>query len=271
MAAEQHEGCPVIAELMRSCHDGEHDECVHLVEDVIEEGLLTLHSENVLRVCTCACHAGCPAVSVVSESRVFDAGARKDSCTCWETRHSRQGSAPVDHARAAAVDDGPMVELSDGFSMSRGCVVAAPVLVLVVVGLLVGVHASHGTVRALLWILTLPLLVVTVPLTLIVLAGVAPSILRSRRERRGAALVVAALIAIGIGVVVGFGVVVTGPSDLAASVILTAFAFSIYTGRSARFTRRSARWVTPRARHYVAAYVFLTALACAATGIALLT
>jgi hypothetical protein len=257
-----------MTEVMPSCHSGHHDECVHIVEDVVEDGILTLHSEDVLRACTCDCHMGCPVAATATESRVLDPDARKDACTCWDTRHTRQGSAPVDAARDADVDDGPMVELSDGFSISRSCVIAAPILVLVCVAAVIGSDATHGAVRAALWILTLALLVVTVPLILILLAGFTPSLLHTRRQRQGAGLMVAALVAIGFGVVVGFGVVIAGPSDFATSALLAIFAFTIYTGH---YTGRAARRVGPRARHYVAAYVLLSALVSAATGIALLT
>jgi hypothetical protein len=266
--ANQHAGCRVVTEVMPSCHSGAHDECVHLVEDVVEEGLLPMHAENVLRVCTCDCHADCPVASTASESRVLNADARKDACTCWDTRHTRQGSAPVDHARDADPDDGPMVELSKGFSISRSCVIAAPILVLACVGGLIGVYASRGTVRTLLWLPTLALLVLTVPLILLLLAGFVPSLLHTGRQRHGAGLMVAALVAIGFGVVAGFGVVIAGPSDFATSALLAVFAFTIYSGR---YKGRAARRLSPRVRHYVAAYFLLSAVVSAATGIALLT
>jgi hypothetical protein len=261
-------GCRVITEVMSSCHGGEHVECVHLVEDVVEDGVISIHAENVLRVCTCDCHVGCPVAATASESRVLDPDARKDACTCWDTRHARQGSAPVDRTREADPDDGPMVELSDGFSISRGCVIAAPILVLVCVGALIGVHVTHGAFRAALWIVTLGLLAVTVPLILILLAGFTPSLLHSRRQRQGAGLMVAALVATVFGVVVGFGVVIAGPSDFATSALLAIFAFTIYSGR---YKGRAAQRIGPRARRYVAAYIFLSAVVSAATGIALLT
>jgi hypothetical protein len=253
-----------MAEVMPSCHSGAHVECVHLVEDVVDEGLLSPHAENVLRVCTCGCHVGCPVASTANESRVLDAGARKDACTCWDTRHARQGPVSVVDAPAAEDDDGPMVELSKGFSISRGCVIAAPILVVACVAGLFGVYATHGALRTLLGIPTLVLLVVTGPLILILLAGFVPSLLHSRRQHQGAGLAVAALIAIGFGAVVGLGVVIAGPSDLASSALLAIYAFTIYKGRASRRLSR-------RARHYVAGYVFLSAVVSAATGIALLT
>jgi hypothetical protein len=262
--ANQHAGCRVVTEVMLSCHHVHHGECVHLVEDVIEEGLLTPRGENVLRVCTCDCHVGCPEVVTATESRVLNPDAHKDACTCWDTRHTRQGPVAVADPTAAEDDDGPMVELSKGFSISRGCVIAAPILVLACVAGLVGVYASRGTVRDVLWIPTLALFVVTVPLVLLLLAGFVPSLLRGGRQGNGAGLMIAALVAIGIGVVVGLGVVVVGPSDLASSVLLAVFAFTIYTGRAARR-------LSPRVRRYVAAYVLLSAVVSAATGIALLT
>jgi hypothetical protein len=57
------------------------------------------------------------------------------------------------------------------------------------------------------WIPTLALFVVTVPLVLLLLAGFVPSLLRGGRQGNGAGLMIAALVAIGIGVVVGVGVV----------------------------------------------------------------
>ncbi|HWF40614.1 MAG TPA: hypothetical protein VN683_00895 [Acidothermaceae bacterium] len=81
--------------------------------------------------------------------------------------------------------------------------------------------------------------------------------------RGGPGHLIAALVAAGIGVIVGLGVVVAGPSDLAGSVLLAILAFTIYTGRAARA-------LSPRVRHYAAAYVFLTAVVSAATGVALL-
>lgn len=105
----------MITEVMPSCHHSRHDECVHLVEDVVEDGLVSMHAENVLRVCTCDCHIGCPATATASESRVPNPDARKDSCTCWDTRHTRQGSPSVAAAPAAEVDHGPMVQLSKKF------------------------------------------------------------------------------------------------------------------------------------------------------------
>jgi hypothetical protein len=251
---------------MSSCHHGHHGECVHLVEDVVEDGVLSIHAENVLRVCTCDCHIGCPASAAAHESRVLNPDARKDSCTCWDTRHARQGAVPVADAtaaEAAADDDGPMVELNKNFSISRGCVIAAPILVLACVAGLVGVYSSRGTVRDVLWIPTLALFVVTVPLVLLLLAGFVPSLLHHDRHGNGVGFMIAALVAIGIGVVVGFGVVVVGPSDLASSVLLAIFAFTIYTGRAARL-------LSPRVRHYIGAYVALSAVVSAATGIALL-
>lgn len=268
MAAEQHGGCRVITEVMSSCHSGAHDECVHLVEDFVEDGVISIHSENVLRVCTCHCHADCPVAATATESRVLNPDARKDACTCWDTRHTRQSSEPVDHARDADVDDGPMVELSDGFSISRSCVIAAPILVLACVGGLVAVYASRGTVRTLLWLPTLALLVLTTPLILLLLAGFVPTLLHTRGQRQGAGLVVAALVAIGFGVVAGFGVVIAGPSDFATSVLLAIFAFTIYSGR---YKGRAARRLSPRVRHHVAAYFLLSAVVSAATGIVLLT
>ena len=264
MPEKQHGGCRVITEVMPSCHHAHHDECVHLVEDVVEDGLVSMHAENVLRVCMCDCHVGCPAASAANESRVHNADARKDSCTCWDTRHTRQGSVAVVDATAAEDDDGPMVQLNKNFSISRGCVIAAPILVLACAAGLFGLYATRGTAHEVLWIPTLALFVVTVPLVLLLLAGFVPSLLRGGRQGNGAGPTIAALVAIGIGLVVGLGVVVVGPSDLASSVLLAIFAFTIYNGRAGRR-------LSPRVRHYVAAYVLLSAVVSAATGIALLT
>lgn len=261
MSEKQHGGCRVITELMSSCHYGRHDDCVHLVEDVVDDGLLTPHAENVFRVCTCECHIGCPAASAANESRVVNADARKDSCTCWDTRHSREMAREVEESTA---DDGPMVQLNKNFSISRGCVIAAPILVLACGAGLVGVYSSRGTLRDLLWIPTLLLLVVSVPTILLLLAGFVPSLLGHDRQSRWAGHVVAVLIAIGIGVVVGLGVVLAGPSDLASSVLLAIFAFTVYSGRAAR-------QLSPHVRHHVAVYIFLSAVVSAATGLALLT
>lgn len=120
------------------------------------------------------------------------------------------------------------------------------------------------TVRDVLWIPTLALFVVTVPLVVLLLAGFVPSLLRGGRQGNRAGLAIAALVAIGFGVVVGLGVVVVGPSDLASSALLASFAFTIYTGRAARR-------LSSRVRRYVAAYVLLGAIVSAATGIAVLT
>jgi hypothetical protein len=260
---KQHGGCRVITEVMSSCHHGRHDECVHLVEDVVEDGVVSIHPENVLRVCTCDCHAGCPVAATASEPRVPNPDARKDACTCWDTRHTRQGTVPVTDTTARDDDDGPMVELNKNFSISRGCVIAAPILVVACVAGLVGVYASHGTLRAVLSIPTLALFVVTVPLVLLLLAGFVPSLLHRDRQGNGVGFMIATLVAIGIGVAVGFGVVVVGPSDLASSVLLTIFAFTIYTGRAGG-------GLPARVRHHMAAFVLLSAVVSAATGIALL-
>jgi hypothetical protein len=258
---QQHGGCRVITEVMSSCHHGHHGECVHLVEDVVEDGVLSIHAENVLRVCTCDCHIGCPAASTARESRVPNPDARKDLCTCWDTRHVRQG--PVTDPSATEDDDGPMVELSKNFSISRGCVIAAPILLLACFAGFVGVYSSHGTVRAVLSIPTLALFIVTVPLVLLLLAGFVPSLLHRGGQGNGVGLMIAALVAIGIGAVVGFGVVVVGPSDFASSVLLAIFAFTIYTGRAGG-------GLPAHVRHHMAAFVLLSAVVSAATGIALL-
>lgn len=150
------------------------------------------------------------------------------------------------------------------FLISHGCVIAAPILVLASVAGLAGVYASRGTVRDVLGIATLALFVVTVPLVLLLLAGFVPSLLRGGRQGNGAGLMIAALVAIGFGVLLGLGVVVVGPSDLASSVLLAIFAFTIYTGRAARR-------LSPRVRHYAASIVLLGAVVSAATGIAVLT
>ncbi len=262
MPEKQHGGCRVITEVMSSCHHGHHDECVHLVEDVVDDGLLTPHPENVLRVCTCDCHAGCPAAAAANEPTVTNPDALKDSCTCWDTRHSREGAREVDEPTAAADDDGPMVELNKNFSISRGCVIAAPILVLACIAGLASVYASHGTVRSVLSIPTLALFVVTVPLVLLLLAGFVPSLFHRDRQGNGVGFMIATLVAIGIGVAVGFGVVVVGPSDFASSVLLAIFAFTIYTGRGARP-------LPARVRHHMAAFVLLSAIVSAATGIGL--
>jgi hypothetical protein len=247
---------------MSSCHHGHHDDCVHLVEDVVDDGLLTAHPENVLRVCTCDCHAGCPAAPTANEHTVANPDARKDSCTCWATRHSREEAREVEDPTAVE-DDGPMVELNKNFSISRGCVIAAPILVVACVAGLVGVYASHGTLRAVLSIPTLALFVVTVPLVLLLLAGFVPSLLQRDRQGSGVGFMIATLVAIGIGVAVGFGVVVVGPSDFASGVLLAIFAFTIYTGRAGS-------GLPARVRHHMAAFVLLSAVVSAATGIALL-
>lgn len=264
MPEKQHAGCRVITEVMSSCHHGDHDECVHLVEDIVDDGLLTAHPENVLRVCTCDCHVGCPAAPTANEHTVANPDARKDSCTCWDTRHNREEAREVDDPTATEDDDGPMVQLNKNFSISRGCVIAAPILVLACAAGLYGLYATRGTAHAVLWIPTLALFVVTVPLVLLLLAGFVPSLLRGGRQGNGAGLTIAALVAIGIGVVVGLGVVVVGPSDFASSVLLAIFAFTIYNGRAGRR-------LSPRIRHHVAAYVLLSAVVSAATGIAVLT
>lgn len=240
------------------CAEGQHRSCPHLVLD--SSDTLLRRSGDVLRRCTCGCHAGCPAGALPAADGY---APLKAACTCWQTRTRRQTLAPAGRPAWAA----RLVRVG-GSQVAVGFLVGYPAGLAVCAGLVAATLTTHGTVHG----VTVALAVLTV----VVLAYVSVSLLATwviaaevdavvRRGRHPARLVaVETLVAAGLGAASGSLTAAVGPAGLAAAPLLVLAAWRVRRGAG------RGRRLSPRAGRYLFAYTLVAAVSLLTVGAVLL-
>jgi hypothetical protein len=262
-----HAPTPVDNHWEKACKHGDHTHCVHIVLDLDTDRVFG-GPRNVVRRCVCRCHVGCPEATATIGSSPQKA---KDACTCWDNREQRQALMADCESHTGQdgdqADDDTDAELgNDGDSVGVVAqTVGAALALSAAVGLFAVGHHFRGGWWSLLWLPIIALSIVGAALFAVAALNFMfkPSSAGSGFRRRRIGVVLAVVSFLG-GALIGTGVVVTGPGELATAPVLALLAVPTWQGRG-----RTRRFSVPTRRALSGAL-----LACAAgvlaTGVAIL-